>query len=92
MTELPTTVVTYSSTADEEINRYDLSDRLKLVDAIILLQHNRYREETKARLNAEISGFEVWMLRAPKLSVIFHTYGDGNIYVHWVSRRSRFRP
>jgi hypothetical protein len=87
----PSIDISYSPSANEEINTYDLIDRLKVVDAIILLQHHRYREEKKSKLNLEVNGLEVWALGSSKLTVFFHTEKNGNIYVHWVALRTKFQ-
>jgi hypothetical protein len=84
--------VGYSPSASEEIERYDLRDRLRVVDAVILLQHHRYREEKKVKLNLEIDGYEIWALSRARLWVFFHTAKSGDIYIHWVSQSSKVRP
>jgi hypothetical protein len=62
------------------------------VDAILLLQHHRYREERKLKVLLLADGREVWSLVASGLTVFFHTEKSGDIYVYWVSFRSKLRP
>ncbi len=62
------------------------------MDAILLLQHGRYREEKKLKLFLQADGREVWSLVAAGLTIFFHTDTSGDIYVYWVSFRSKLRP
>jgi hypothetical protein len=87
----PVIEVSYSPLTKEEINNLSLPSQLKVSDAVIFLQHSRYREETKIDLNLIINGDAIWALTKNNLWVAFSKEGNREIRIEWVSLISRFR-
>jgi hypothetical protein len=82
--------ISHSPVANDEINSFSLQNRLKVSDAVIFLEHNRYREETKANLHLKVNGDAVWAINKDNLLLAF-TRDSNNICIEWVTLISKFR-
>jgi hypothetical protein len=86
----PQNTVLYNPSAHTEIENFSLQNRLKVSDIVILLEHNRYREETKSNLYLKINGSPAWSIAKDYLWLVY-TKENNEITVEWVSLLSRFR-
>jgi hypothetical protein len=82
--------ISHAQVANDEINSFSLQYRLKVSDAVIFLEHNRYREETKANLYLKVNGDDVWAINKDHLWLAF-TRDNNNICIEWVTVISKFR-
>ena len=82
--------IMYAPVAHDEIENFSLQNRLKVSDVVILLEHNRYREETKTNLYLRLNGYIAWAVSRDNLWMVF-TKENNDISVEWVSVISKFR-
>jgi hypothetical protein len=86
----PQYTILYAPAAHTEIENFSLQNRLKVSDVVILLEHNRYREETKSNLYLKINGSPAWSVVKDNIWLVY-TKENNEITVEWVSSLSRFR-
>ncbi len=82
--------IIYAPLANSEINTFSLQNRLNVSDIVILLEHNRYREETKKNLYLKINGYAAWAVTKGNLWMVY-TQEKDDICIEWVSLISKFR-
>jgi hypothetical protein len=82
--------IKHAAAAMDEINSFSLQNKLKVSDAVICLEHNRYREESRFNLQLKINGDEVLALNLKNLWMAFTREND-NICIEWVTLISKFR-
>jgi hypothetical protein len=86
----PQNNIIYTPVTSAEIESFSLQNKLKTADVVILLEHNRYREETKVNLYLKINGSPAWSVFRDNLWLAY-TRENNDITVEWVSIISKFR-
>jgi hypothetical protein len=81
-----------SEPAESELKRFAPKYQQFVADAITLLENDYYREQNKLDLNLVEQGFSLYSLVVGGVWFGFHEDHNGDIYVDWISLRSRFRP
>lgn len=78
--------------AENELKQFSHEDRQKVFDAISLLGNDDYRNQNKLNLNFTERGFSIYSLLVGRVWLAFHEDSKGDVWIDWVSLRSRFRP
>jgi len=83
--------VWFSEPAENELKSFASNDQQAVADAVLLLEDDIYREQNKLGLNLVEGGFNIYSLIVGIVWFGFHKDTDEDVYVDWVSLRSRFR-
>ena len=81
-----------SESSKQELKSFSYKDQEKVSEAISLLEDTKYREQNKIDLVLIEEGYKIWSLVVGRVWLAFHEDNYPDIYVVWVSLRSRFRP
>lgn len=81
-----------SESSKQELKSFSYEDQEKVSEAISLLEDAKYREQNKVDLVLVEEGYKIWSLVVGRVWLAFHGGNNPDIYVVWVSLRSRFRP
>jgi len=81
-----------SEPSKQELKSFSSEDQEKVSDTITFLENAKYREQNKVDLNLVEEGYKIWSLVMDRVWLAFHEDNLPDIYVVWMSLRSRFRP
>lgn len=83
--------VWFCEPADNELKRFASDDTDNVAIAVSYLENDVYREQNKIDLNLIEEGFQIYSIIIGSVWLGFHADDNGNVWVDWVSLRSRFR-
>ena len=83
--------VWFCEPAEKELKRFARDDKNNIAIAVSYLEDDIYRKQNKLDLNLIEEGFQIYSLIIGNVWLGFHEGDDGDVWVDWVSLRSRFR-
>jgi hypothetical protein len=81
-----------SESSKQELKSFSPEDQEKVSGVISLLEDTKYREQNKVDLALIEEGYKIWSLVVGRVWLAFHEDNYPDMYVVWMSLRSRFRP
>lgn len=81
-----------SESSKQELKSFSPENQEKVSEAISLLEDTKFREQNKVDIVLVEEGYKIWSLVVGRVWLAFHEDNYPDIYVVWVSLRSRFRP
>jgi len=85
-------VIWFCEPAENELKQFSHEDQQEVSGAISLLGNDDYRNQNKLNLNLVERGFNIYSLLVGRIWLAFYEDSSGDVWVDWVSLRSRFRP
>jgi hypothetical protein len=82
----------FPQSAKQELKSLSFQNQREVSDTISLLEDENYREQNKIDLCLVAEGYMIWSLVVGEVWLAFHRGTHTDIYIDWLSIRSRFRP